>query len=145
MSCIFRDVFSPKSSRLRQVHQDLKLQRTLTDPSKFVLAVAWSADGRLAVGSMDKKVYIYGQDHGFRGRRFVLEAVPKSSRPQQVQEDLKLQGTLTDPSKYVKAVAWSADGRLAAVSGDNNVYIYEQEHGFRGWRFVLEAVLKFLE
>ncbi|CAE6966111.1 unnamed protein product [Symbiodinium natans] len=78
------------------------LQTTLRDATDLVNSVAWSADGRLAVGSQDRHVYVYGQD-------FAL------------QKMLRVAAVLD-----VYSVAWSADGRLA-VGSDDHVYVYGQD------------------
>ena len=69
--------------------------------SDDVTSVAWSADGRLASGSMDNTVIIWDLTN---------------NQPIQI-----LRGHTDDAA----SVAWSADGRLASGSTDNTIIIWD--------------------
>jgi WD40 repeat protein len=75
-------------------------QRTLTGDTGRVWAVAWSADGRLAIGGHDGSVRVW-------------DATAATSTE------------LTGHTGPVWAVAWSTDGRLATGSEDGSVRVWD--------------------
>jgi WD40 repeat protein len=79
--------------------------KTVEEHSSFVRSLAWSPDGRLALGLDDGTVMVWDLEGG---------------RPAQ---------TLEGHTNSVTSVAWSPDGRLASGSWDDTVIVWDLESG----------------
>jgi WD40 repeat protein len=69
------------------------------------MSVAWSADGRLASGSVDNTVIVWDLERGLPAH------------------------TLEGNADWVSSVAWSVDRRLASGSLDGTVVVWDLERG----------------
>jgi WD40 repeat protein len=87
----------------------------LTRHASWVLSVAWSDDGRLASGSEDSTVLIWGSGLQSVAQQGTDVAGPLQDEPEQV---------LTGHSAGVTSIDWAPDLRLASASRDNSVIVW---------------------